>query len=118
MAQQTVVELIDDLDGGQAEETVGFAIDGVEYSIDLSRENAEKLRGILSEYVDHARRVGGRKQQRKAAKTPVKASGNGSGDKAYNQAVRDWARSQGHAISDRGRIPQNLMMQFKEANAS
>jgi hypothetical protein len=113
VAQQTVVQLIDDLNGEQADETVTFALDGVEYSIDLSKENADKLRNSMADFVAHARRAGGRKQRKGSGKSTVKA-----GDKAQAQAIRDWARSQGHQISDRGRIPQGLVVQFQEAHAS
>ncbi|ACU39464.1 MULTISPECIES: Lsr2 family protein [Actinosynnema] len=113
MAQQTVVQLIDDLDGSEAAETVTFALDGVEYTIDLSKDNADKLRDSLADFVAKARRAGGRKQRKGGGKSTVKA-----GDKAQAQAIRDWARAQGHQISDRGRIPQGLVVQFQEAHAS
>ena len=113
MAQQTVVQLIDDLDGGEADETVTFALDGVEYAIDLSKGNAERLRESLADFVAKARRAGGRKPRQGTGKSTVKAT-----DKAEAQRIRDWARAQGHQISDRGRIPQNLVVQFQEAHAS
>jgi hypothetical protein len=113
VAQQTVVQLIDDLSGGEADETVSFALDGVEYTIDLSQDNANKLRNALADYVAAARKAGGRKQRRAGTKATVKA-----GNKAQAQAIRDWARSQGRQISDRGRIPQELVVQFQEAHAS
>ena len=62
MAQKVTVTLVDDLDGGQADETVEFALDGVSYQIDLSNENASELRDALSSYVSSARRAGGRKK--------------------------------------------------------
>src|SRR5882757_3624480 len=110
MAQKTIVELIDDLDGSKADENVTFAVDGVEYSIDLSGDNASKLRGALAPFVDNAQRVGGRKQRGvNTARTAVKAGG----DKAQNQAIREWARSKGEKISDRGRIPHDLVARFQ-----
>jgi Lsr2 len=113
VAQRTIVELIDDLDGGQADESVSFSLDGVEFTIDLSKDNADKLRGLLAEFVEHARKTGGRKQRVTGAKTTVKAGG----DKAQNQAIREWARSTGEKISDRGRIPQELVTRFQEAHS-
>lgn len=113
MAQRTIVELIDDLDGGQADESVSFSLDGAEFTIDLSKDNADKLRGLLAEFVEHARKAGGRKQRVAGAKTTVKAGG----DKAQNQAIREWARSTGEKISDRGRIPQELVTRFQEAHS-
>lgn len=63
MASKTVVELVDDLDGGRADETVSFALDGVEYSIDLSAEHAALLRDRLAGFVGHARRVDSRSRR-------------------------------------------------------
>jgi nucleoid-associated protein Lsr2 len=112
MAQKTIVELVDDLDGGTASESVAFGIDGVEYAIDLSTENAKRLRDSLSVYVDKARRVGGRKQR----VTATHPGGRTGGDKAQNQAIREWARTQGEKISDRGRIPAELVTRFQAAH--
>ena len=113
MAQKTVVELVDDLDGGKADETVAFALDGVEFTIDLSSENAARLRDSLAEYVGHARRTGGRKG---LAKQPGTRKSPTASEKADNQAIREWARSQGETIAERGRIPQALVTKFQEAH--
>jgi hypothetical protein len=110
MAQKTIVELVDDLDGGVAAESVAFGLDGVEYNIDLSSANAKRLRDSLSVYVDSARRVGGRKQR------AIGKPAGRTGDKAQNQAIREWARSQGAQISDRGRIPSDLVARFQAAH--
>ncbi|HEX2132624.1 MAG TPA: Lsr2 family protein [Actinophytocola sp.] len=111
MAQKTVLELVDDLDGGPADESVTFALDGVEFVIDLSEENAARLRDTLAEFVGHARRTGGRKQRGKAAAAPAT---NGKPD---TQAVREWARSQGEEVAERGRVPQALLTRFQEAHS-
>jgi hypothetical protein len=114
VAQRTILELVDDLDGGKADETVVFALDGVEYEIDLSDDNAARLRDAFAEYVGHARRVGGRKQR--GGGVAVKAApGNGKPD---TQAVREWARSQGETVAERGRVPQALVIRFQEAHAN
>ena len=114
MAQRTILELVDDLDGGKADETVTFALDGVEYEIDLSADNAGRLRDTVAEFVGHARRTGGRKQRGgTAAAKPT--NGNGKPD---TQAVREWARSQGETVAERGRVPQALVMRFQEAHSN
>lgn len=110
MAQKTILELVDDLDGGQADESVAFALDGVEFVIDLSADNATRLRETLAEFVGHARRTGGRKQRGKLAVV----AGNGKPD---TQAVREWARSQGETVAERGRVPQALVIKFQEAHS-
>lgn len=101
MAQKVQVILIDDIDGGNADETVSFSLDGVAYEIDLSTENAAKLREALSTWVGHARRVGGRR----AAGRRAGSRGTGGGESA---AIREWARANGYTVNDRGRIPANI----------
>jgi hypothetical protein len=107
MAQKVTVSLVDDLDGSEAGETVEFGLDGAFYEIDLSEDNAERLRDALSEFVEHARRSGGRKRAGRlvpAGRAPRTASA----DREQNQAMREWARKQGMNISDRGRIPKEV----------
>jgi hypothetical protein len=111
VAQRTILELVDDLDGGQADETVTFALDGVEFEIDLSADNAARLRDTFAEFVGHARRTGGRKQRSAAVVKPVVSNG-----KPDTQAVREWARSQGETVAERGRVPQALVIRFQEAH--
>lgn len=110
MAQKVTVTLVDDLDGGKAEETVEFALDGKSYQIDLSDENAKKLRESVATYVDSARRAthgrspAPRRQQGGTQRATV--------DREQNQAIRDWARNQGMNVSDRGRIPSDVVDAF------
>jgi hypothetical protein len=110
MAQRVEVVLIDDVDGGAAEETVTFAVDGVSYEIDLSEKNARKLRDDLAKWTGHARRSGGSRgaRRRSAAATPAKRN-----DLA---AVREWARANGHQVSDRGRISGEIQAAFDKAH--
>jgi hypothetical protein len=115
VAQRTILELVDDLDGGNADETVTFALDGVDFVIDLSSDNAARLRDIFAEYVGHARRTGGRKQRGGMPAAPAQKATNG---KADPQAVREWARNQGEKVSERGRVPQALVIRFQEAHAN
>lgn len=115
MAQKTIVELVDDLDGDTAEETVAFALDGVEFQIDLSADNAAKLRDSVAPYIEKARRTGGRKLRGSAAALGGAPSSNGGQE---NQAIREWARSQGKVVADRGRLPHALVVQFQEAHGA
>ncbi|MDA3624780.1 Lsr2 family protein [Saccharopolyspora oryzae] len=119
MAQKVTVTLVDDLDGGQADETVEFGLDGVAYQIDLSADNAGELRDALANYVSNARRAGGRK---KPGPRPgsgggrAAAGGSTSADREQNQAIREWARKRGLKVSDRGRIPADIVEQYHQAN--
>jgi hypothetical protein len=115
VAQKTVVELVDDLDGGEAAETVFFALDGVDFRIDLSTENAARLRDTLAEYVDHARRVGAHKPGRAAVRGAANGNGNGRPD---TQAIREWARSQGETVAERGRLSHELLTRFQAAHSA
>jgi hypothetical protein len=108
MAQKTLVILEDDLDGGEADETVSFSLDGVAYEIDLSSKNAGKLRDSLASYVGSARRVGGRA-------TRGRARGAARTGTARTSEIRDWARAQGLEVSERGRIPQAIVEQYENA---
>lgn len=115
MAQKIIVSLVDDLDGSEAEETIEFGLDGVSYEIDLSTENAEELRDALAQYVEHARRSGGRK--RSGARSNAKAAGRSAAvDREQNQAIRAWARKNGFEVSDRGRIPSEVVEAYHRRN--
>ena len=112
MAQKVHIVLEDDLDGSPASETVSFGLDGKSYEIDLNEKNAAKLRDVLSGYVGAARSVGTARRGRK---------GGSSGSSATNlgpsaREVRDWARSNGHDVPDRGRIPSDVRAAFEAAH--
>lgn len=117
MAQKTTVTLIDDIDGSEADETLEFGVDGVTYEIDLSDDHASALRGRLSEYVAHARRRG-RTSGRTRTAAPTRAPRAGSSttaDREQNKAIRDWARSHGYTVSERGRIPAEISQAYHRA---
>jgi hypothetical protein len=115
MAQKVTVTLVDDLDGSVAEETVEFGLDGASYIIDLSSDNAGRLREALEEYVDHARRAGGRRRA-PGRQLAGRAARPASADREQNQAIRDWARKQGMKVSDRGRIPAEVLDAYHRTN--
>lgn len=105
MAQRVQVMLIDDVDESEAAETVSFALDGVSYEIDLSSDNASRLRDDLARWVGYARRTGGRKV------SSVRSAANADLGK-----VREWARANGHVVSDRGRISAKVQEAYERAN--
>ncbi|WP_181782217.1 histone-like nucleoid-structuring protein Lsr2 [Pseudonocardia pini] len=112
MAKQTTVTLIDDLDGGEAEEQVEFSVDGKSYEIDLSTKNSDKLREVLAPYIAAARRTGGRRSSGSAAAPAARPVS----DRQQNQAIREWAVAQGMKISERGRIPSNVLEAYHAAH--
>jgi len=112
MAQKVLVEMVDDIDGSIAEHTVPFSLDGVSYEIDLSEENAAALRDELARYVAASRRVGGRKVRMAAGQAPRPAST--AADRERNKAMREWAEENGFAVSDRGRLPAEIVKAYDE----
>ena len=117
MAQKVTVSLIDDLDGDKADETVEFGLDGKSYEIDLSTGNADKLRDALASYVAAARRPGGRRRSGGGpAVAATAAARRPSVDREQNQAIRDWARKRGMKVSDRGRIPADVLEAYHQEN--
>jgi Lsr2 len=111
MAQKTIVSLIDDLDGGDADESVAFGLDGATYDIDLSEKNASTLREALAPFIASARRTGGRATRRASGATPRRSGGSDD-----TGAIREWARAQGHTVSDRGRIASSIVEAYKNAH--
>jgi hypothetical protein len=110
MAQKIQTLLIDDLDGGQAEGTVRFGLDGAEYEIDLSAKHAEAMRKALEPYVSAARRASG-----SAARRPGRNGRRAVTAGPDSTAVREWAKAQGMEVKDRGRVPAELVVKFKAA---
>jgi hypothetical protein len=104
VAKQTITKLIDDLDGGEAAETVAFALDGYAYEIDLSTKNAAKLRTTLASYVESGTRVSGR-----AAGARGGVARRSATDRDQNQAIRAWAERKGYEVAPRGRIKQEIV---------
>jgi hypothetical protein len=111
MAQRVSVNLVDDIDGGSAVETVHFALDGVAYEIDLGKRNAERLRNAMSAYVDSGRRLvktTGRGRSRTVVQRRVEVA-------ADPRAVRAWAKANRVAVPDRGRIPTAVLERYRAA---
>ena len=110
MAKETITKLIDDLDGGEAQETVKFGLDGHSYEIDLSTKNANKLRNALAPFLENGTRVG------RAAAAMRLGGGRGRGgavaEREQNKAIRAWALRKGLDVAPRGRIKQDVVDQY------
>jgi len=109
MAQKVQVVLIDDIDGGSADETIRFSLDSTQYEIDLSTANAARLRNTLAEFVGHARKV-------PSGRAGRRARGSSGGSAGKSAEIRSWARQQGLAVNERGRIPADLAAKFEAAH--
>lgn len=110
MAKQIIHKLIDDLDGGEADETVKFSLDGVQYEVDLSKKNAEKLREDFAPYVAAGVKVG--RGGVVVGGRAARGRGGAAADREQNKAIRAWAKKEGRNISDRGRIPQEIVDEY------
>ena len=106
MAQKVTVALEDDLDGGPADETVRFGLSGAEYEIDLSAKNATAFRRQLGPFIEHARKTGGGQRRRPGRTASIRERSGG---------IRAWAKDQGIAVSERGRIPASVVEQYEAA---
>src|SRR3989337_2987846 len=98
MAQKVLIQLVDDIDDGEADETVTFGLEGTDYEIDLSEKNAAKLRDALAPSLGRGRRG--------TTSTNLGPS---------TREIRDWARSNGYQVSERGRIPADVKEAFEKA---
>jgi len=111
MAQKVQIVLEDDIDGGEATQTVTFALDGTNYEIDLNDANAEKLRDALAPFLGHGRKVsagGGRRGRR--------SNGAAVAGGVSAKEIREWAHSTGRAVPERGRIPADVRAEYEAAH--
>jgi hypothetical protein len=109
VAQKIMTSFVDDIDGSEAEGTVRFALDGNEYEIDLNAKHTAALRKVLGPYAAAARKSGG-------ARRPARAARRGAAGGVKTTEVREWAKSQGIEVKERGRVPAELMVKFQAAN--
>ncbi|MFC8411767.1 Lsr2 family protein [Arthrobacter sp. NPDC057259] len=108
MARKVHVQLIDDISGEEAQESVRFALDGVEYEIDLTRENTAGLRKALEPYIAGGRRI--------RSSTAGQRSRAATSSREQTQRIREWAGANGYNPSARGRISQDIMKAYEEAH--
>ena len=112
MAQRVNVVLVDDIDGNDASETVTFALDGVDYEIDLSDQHASDLREALALYIGHGRRTGGRRRSGRRSSASPATTGEG----ASAADIRAWARENGYEVPERGRVSAEVREAYAAAN--
>ena len=111
MAQKVQVLLVDDTDGATADETVTFSLDGVSYEIDLTTDHARELRDALAHWVGNARKVSAR-----SAGRPGRGAGRRTSGSSDATAIREWARENGHEVSERGRISASVKAAYEAAH--
>src|SRR6185437_9658130 len=116
MAQVTEVRLVDDLDGGHAEESVDFTVDNKRYQMDLSEKNAARLREILAPFIAAARRSGGSTTTRTRRTTTTAARPSSAA--SDTAPIREWASANGFDVSTRGRIAASVREAYENRAAS
>ncbi|OZD64694.1 hypothetical protein CH272_23920 [Rhodococcus sp. 05-340-1] len=120
MAKRVTTQLVDDIDGSviddESGETIEFAVRGVEYLIDLKAKNATEFHKKLDHYIQHATRVGGRKRKPSPSSGSTAAGGSAKRDPEQTRAIRQWAFDQGYEISERGRIPADIVEAYNAAH--
>ncbi|MDJ0362460.1 Lsr2 family protein [Rhodococcus sp. H29-C3] len=120
MAKRVTTQLVDDIDGSviddESGETIEFAVNGVEYVIDLKAKNATEFHRKLDYYIEHSTRVGGRKRKPSPAGATAKTGTPATRDPAQTRAIRQWAADEGYEISERGRIPAAIEEAFNTAH--
>ncbi len=111
MAQKVNIILVDDLDGGSADENVKFGLDGTNYEIDLSAANAAELRSSLERFIAAARKASGGRTAARAPRTPAAGRSHDSAQ------IRQWARDNGYTVNSRGRIQAEIQEAYQKANS-
>jgi hypothetical protein len=108
LARKIHVQLIDDISGEDAQETLRFSLDGTDYEIDLAEENAAGLRTVLAPFIAHGWRVRGVSGSRIARTVPS--------SREETQKIREWAMAKGHSPNSRGRISQDIRKAYDDAH--
>jgi hypothetical protein len=111
MATQTTTKLVDDLDGTVADRTVVFGWDGTTFEIDLNKKNIAALDAALKPYVE-----AGRRARPAGARRRIGRARSSGGGRSAAPGIRDWALTNGHQVSERGRIPAMVIAAYEAAH--
>ncbi|MET4097077.1 Lsr2 family protein [Arthrobacter sp. UYCu712] len=108
MARKIHVQLIDDISGEDAQETLRFSLDGADYEIDLAAESAAGFRAALAPFLAHGRRVRSVPGSRSTRAV--------SSSREETQRIREWAMANGYSPNSRGRISQDIKKAYDDAH--
>lgn len=103
MARETIINLIDDFDGGKADETIKYSFDGANYEVDFTHENADAFREYMEKYLKVSRRIG--------------VANNSAKVNSETAKIRDWAREQGIDVPARGRLSAEVMKAWENRDS-
>lgn len=110
MAKQTTVTITDDLDGSANAKEVSFSLNGRSWVIDLSAKNRAALEKALKPYIAKATEQGQRPRRGKATRSSSRPK-----SRSDLAAIREWAKDNGHQVSDRGRISADIQKAYDAA---
>lgn len=99
--------------------TVSFGLDGQAYELDACEEHREQLQDAFAPYVGAARKAGGSTGgSRRPSRSSSRAAGSGGGgaDREEVQRIREWARENGHQVSERGRLSSSVLEAYRAAH--
>jgi len=116
MAQKTQTILTDDLDGSEATQTVTFAFQGTSYEIDLNDEHASSIEESFAEWISNARKTTGGRSTSSSSSRSSGARASSTTKRGDLDAVRAWARDNGHTVSDRGRVSNRILEAYDAAH--
>ena len=117
MAQRIL--LVDDLDGSEAEETITYTVDGQDYEIDLSEDNAKKFRSALAPFLEKSRTVEPQPVMTVMPRsTGRRRGGSGGSGRDDLTEVRAWAQAQGKEVAPRGRIKKEILDEYDAAHST
>ena len=102
--------------------TVSFGLDGQAYEIDACEKHRGELQDAFAPYVGAARKAGGSggSTPRRAARSSsgsgrASSGGSGGSDREEVQRIREWARANGHKVSERGRLSSSVLEAYRAA---
>jgi hypothetical protein len=110
MARQLIEQITDDLDGGKADESVRFSWNGANYEIDLSKRNATAFARAMKPYLEAARKV--KPSARGGSRSRTGSTASGKRVQSDLAAIRAWAKQNGHAVAERGRVPEAVLLAY------
>lgn len=110
--KKTQVVLVDDIDGGAADDTIVFAFKGVSYEIDLSEAHIEEMTADFAKWTQKARRVGGSQTRSRSRSRSAKPKAD-----SRTALIREWAKAEGVAVNERGRISADVVAAYEAARA-
>ena len=118
MSQKVVITQTDDINGSEGATNVDFAFNGTTYEIDLSEDNAAKLRSVLAPYIKAGRTIKSATVRKPRTNTGAARKPRNKYTRARTKEIRSWAISEGYTVKLRGRVPEDIVVEYEKTHAS